>query len=189
MPKDQPFGKDGSYLSIAFIAKIGISSTKIGKKRETVVDLVPPELSRKELFPVGRLDRNSEGLLIMTNDGDLANKLMHPAHHVPKTYNVRVEGSVTKEQLALLSSEMVIDDYKIKPVECKILRSKNGYTVLEMILHEGRNRQIRKMCEAAGLEISYLRRIAIGTIELGDLRSGQWRWLTKEQIKYLKEYK
>ena len=157
------------------------------KDRKCVASLVRDVGDR--VYPVGRLDYESEGMLIMTNDGDLANKLMHPAHHVPKTYNVRVEGTVSKEQLALLSSEMVIDDYKIKPVECKVLRSKNGYTILEMVLHEGRNRQIRKMCEQAGLEISYLRRIAIGTIELGDLRAGQWRWLTKEQIKYLKEYK
>lgn len=156
------------------------------KDRKCVASLVKDVGER--VYPVGRLDYESEGMLLLTNDGDLANKLMHPKHHVPKTYNVRVEGNVTKEQLSQLSSAMEIDGYTIKPVECKILRSKNGYTVLEMVLCEGRNRQIRKMCEQVGLEISYLRRIAIGDIELGDLRSGKWRWLTKEQIKFLKEY-
>lgn len=156
------------------------------KDRKCVASLVKDVGER--VYPIGRLDYESEGMLLMTNDGELANKLMHPKHHVPKIYNVRVEGSVSDKQLALLRSEMVIDDYKIKPVECKVLRSKNGYTVLEMTLREGRNRQIRKMCEQAGLEISYLRRIAVGMIELGDLRAGQWRWLTKEQIKYLKEF-
>lgn len=156
------------------------------KDRKCVASLVKDVGER--VYPIGRLDYESEGMLIMTNDGELANKLMHPKHHVPKTYNVRIEGSVSDTQLAKLRSEMIIDDYTIKPVECKILRSKNGYTILEMILHEGRNRQIRKMCEQVGLEITYLRRIAIGNIEIGDLRAGQWRWLTKEQVEFLKEF-
>lgn len=155
------------------------------KDRKCVASLVKDVGAR--VYPVGRLDYESEGMLIMTNDGDLANKLMHPKHHIAKTYNVRVESTVTKEQLKVLTSEMEIDGYKIKPVECKILRSKNGYTVLEMILHEGRNRQIRKMCEQVGLEITYLRRVAIGDVELSDIRVGKWRWMTKEQIEYLKK--
>ena len=156
------------------------------KGRRCVASLVADVGDR--VYPIGRLDYESEGMLLLTNDGDLANKLMHPKHHVPKTYNVRVEGSVSDAQLTALRSEMIIDDYKIKPVECNVLRSKNGYTILEMVLHEGRNRQIRKMCEQVGLEIEYLRRIAIGNIELGDLRAGQWKWLTKEQVKFLKEF-
>ncbi len=155
------------------------------KDRRCVASLVKDVGMR--VYPVGRLDYDSEGMLIMTNDGDLANKLMHPKHHIPKTYNVRINTMITKQQLEQLSAPMDIDGYIIKPVECKVLRCKNGYTVLEMILTEGRNRQIRKMCEQVGLEIDYLRRVAVGNIEIGDLRSGKWRWLSKEQIEYLKK--
>lgn len=156
------------------------------KDRKCVASLVKDVGER--VYPVGRLDYESEGMLIMTNDGDLANKLMHPSHHIPKTYNVRIEGDVTKEQLKSLSSEMEIDGYTIQPVECKVLRAKNGYTMLEMVLKEGRNRQIRKMCEQVGLEISILRRVAVGDIEMTDLRAGKWRWLTREEIEYLKKW-
>ncbi|MBE6573270.1 MAG: rRNA pseudouridine synthase [Ruminococcaceae bacterium] len=156
------------------------------KDRRCVASLV--EDVGERVYPVGRLDYESEGMLIMTNDGDLANKLMHPKHHIPKTYNVRIEGDVTKAQLKTLNSEMEIDGYTIKPVETKVLRAKNGYTMLEMILTEGRNRQIRKMCEQVGLEITILRRVAVGEIEMTDLRAGKWRWLTKEEIEYLIKY-
>ncbi|MBR5514945.1 MAG: rRNA pseudouridine synthase, partial [Clostridia bacterium] len=108
------------------------------KDRKCVASLVKDVGER--VYQVGRLDYESEGMLIMINDGDLANKLMHPSHHIPKTYNVRIEGDVTKDQLKKLSSEMEIDGYTIQPVECKVLRAKNGYTMLEMILKEGRNR-------------------------------------------------
>lgn len=155
------------------------------KDRRCVASLVEDVGCR--IYPVGRLDYESEGMLIMTNDGDLANKLMHPSHHIPKTYNVRLNTMITKDQLERLRSPMEIDGYTIKPVECKVLRAKNGYTVLEMILCEGRNRQIRKMCEQVGLEIDYLRRVAVGDIELGSLRAGKWDWLSKEQIEYLKK--
>lgn len=156
------------------------------KDRKCVASLVKDVGER--VYPVGRLDYESEGMLIMTNDGDLANKLMHPKHHIPKTYNVRIEGNVTKDQLKTLNSEMEIDGYKIMPVETKVLRAKNGYTMLEMVLKEGRNRQIRKMCEQVGLEITILRRVAVGEIEMTDLRAGKWRWLTKEEIEYLIKY-
>lgn len=156
------------------------------KDRKCVASLVKDVGER--VYPVGRLDYESEGMLILTNDGELANKLMHPKHHIPKTYNVRIEGNVTKEQLKTLNSEMEIDGYKIMPVETKVLRAKNGYTMLEMILKEGRNRQIRKMCEQVGLEITILRRVAVGDIEMTDLRAGKWRWLTKEEIEYLIKY-
>ncbi len=141
------------------------------------------------VYPVGRLDLMSEGLLIMTNDGELANKLMHPRHSIPKIYHVRIDSELTPEQFVALSSEMVIDDYKIMPVECRIVTMAEGKTTIAMTLYEGRNRQIRKMCEQVGLKVLKLRRVAIGEIKLGDLRPGKWRKLTRAQVEYLKSGK
>ena len=140
------------------------------------------------VYPVGRLDMDSDGLLLLTNDGALANRLTHPKHEIPKIYHVSVKGFVTKEQLNGLSSEMVLDGYKIQPVEVTVLspaRTPEESTLLEMRLYEGRNRQIRKMCEQQELRIRRLTRVAIGDLKLGRVQSGKWRRLTKKEINYL----
>ncbi len=154
------------------------------KDRKCVAELVSDVGTR--VYPVGRLDMDSEGLLLFTNDGELANKLTHPKHHIPKIYHVKIKGEITTEQLKNLQKPMVIDDYEIQPVNCEIITRKENYTIIRMELYEGRNRQIRKMCEKNELEISRLQRIAIGNIKLGDLAPGKWRYLTKSQTEYLK---
>ena len=138
------------------------------------------------IYPIGRLDMDSEGLLLMTNDGELANKLTHPKHEIPKIYHVKIAGTVTQDQLKALSKPMNIDEYVIQPVEVKLISIQQDHCVLRMTLYEGRNRQIRKMCQSQKLSILTLRRIAIGDLELGNLAPGQWRYLTQSQVQYLK---
>ena len=129
---------------------------------------------------------DSDGLLLMTNDGDLTNILTHPKHEIPKIYHVTVRGKVSSELLLKLSSEMVIDGYKILPVKTEVVEAADNHTVLRMTLFEGRNRQIRKMCDSVGLGITRLSRIAIGTLELGTLPQGRWRFLDSDEVSYLK---
>ena len=169
-----------------------VSATEDAHER-TVLDLLPPEVRKFELFPCGRLDKNTLGLLLLTNDGELANKLTHPRHSVPKIYNVEVDGKVGLETVKKLSGEMVIDGYKIQPVATSVIKMRDDprhpSTVLRMELYEGRNRQIRKMCEICGLEVKRLTRVAIGDLRLANLKPGEWRHLTKSQVAYLKDIK
>ncbi len=151
--------------------------------RKCTADLVT-DLGER-VYPVGRLDRDSEGLLILTNDGELANRLMHPSHEIPKIYNVRVRGPVTAEQMDILRSPLDIDGYKIKPVNVEIIGETEVSTLLRFRLYEGRNRQIRKMCEKASLTVSRLTRVAIGDIAIGDLKPGKYKHLTPAQVDYL----
>lgn len=136
----------------------------------------------ERIYPVGRLDKDSEGLLILTNDGEFSNALTHPAKHVPKTYRVTVRENVTEDQLAKLTESIMIDGYKTAPADVKILLKEPTRTVMEMILYEGRNRQIRKMCEQAGLTVIRLKRTAVGSIKLGMLQTGKWRELTDDEV-------
>ena len=133
------------------------------------------------VYPVGRLDMDSEGLLLFTNDGDFANALMHPKKEVEKIYEVWVQG-YHEGIPALLRRPIELDGYQIKPPKVKLLRAEGEKARLLITIHEGRNRQIRRMCEAAGCRVTRLRRIAEGNIELGDLRLGTWRYLTEEEI-------
>lgn len=155
------------------------------KGRPTVSDLVSSLGIR--VYPVGRLDMDSDGLLLLTNDGELTNKLTHPRHQIPKIYHVTVAGAVSESKLRELSSPMTIDGYEILPVKSTIVRTSASDTILEMTLYEGRNRQIRKMCEKCSLRITRLSRVAIGKITLGSLEAGKWRKLTSEEIEYLKQ--
>lgn len=156
--------------------------------RPTVVELCCDVGAR--VYPVGRLDMDSDGLLLLTNDGDLANKLTHPRHKIPKIYHVEVGGKVERETIIKLSGPMTIDGYEIMPVKTEIhsMRSdkRREVTVLRMELYEGRNRQIRKMCEQCGLTVNRLTRVAIGDLKLQSLKPGAWRHLTKTQVQYLK---
>lgn len=154
--------------------------------RKNVSELVKDVKIR--VYPIGRLDMDSDGLLLLTNNGALANKLTHPRHEIPKIYRINVKGIPTAEQLKQLGSEMKIDGYKILPVKVEVVsraRTADETSVLQMTLYEGRNRQIRKMCDAVGLKIRRLTRISIGKISLGSLSSGKWRRLTKKEIDYL----
>ena len=139
------------------------------------------------LYPIGRLDMDSEGLLLLTNDGDLTYKLTHPKHEIPKIYHVTVQGAVSPEQLKALGAPMNIDGYRILPVKTQTVNVQADKTTLCMTLYEGRNRQIRKMCEQQNLKVLALRRIAIGTLTLDGLPLGKWKHLTKEQVQYLKQ--
>ena len=148
--------------------------------RKCVAELVKDVGVR--IYPVGRLDRDSEGLLLMTNDGEFANAMTHPRKHVPKTYRVTVREKVNENHITKLTQEMVIDGYKTMPAEVHVVTREETRTVLEIILHEGRNRQIRKMCEQVGLTVIRLKRTAIGSVKLGMLAQGKWRNLSDEEV-------
>ncbi len=154
------------------------------KGRETVLSLLTDVGER--VYPVGRLDMYSEGLLILTNDGELTNHLTHPKHNINKVYSVILKGELSPDVLHKLNSPMEIDGYKLKPVKVRVVSTKYGNTNTLFTLSEGRNRQIRKMCEACGLTIMRLTRIAIGKLKLGELERGKWRELTKAEVDYLK---
>lgn len=160
-----------------------VSTASDEKGRPTVLDLVADIGER--VYPVGRLDMYSEGLLILTNDGELTNRLTHPKNNMSKVYSVVIKGDISPEQLSQLTSPMEIDGYKLKPVKVRIISQKNGATNTLFTLNEGRNRQIRKMCEKCGLTIMRLTRIAIGKLKLNDLERGKWRELTENEVNYL----
>ncbi len=151
--------------------------------RKCVAELVGDVPER--IYPVGRLDRDSEGLLLMTNDGEFANAMTHPSLHIPKTYRVTIRPSISEDQLTQMAVGMVIDDRKTAPARVNVISQEAGRVVLEIVLYEGRNRQIRKMCEQLGLEVARLKRIAIGQLKLGMLQPGKWRMLTSEEVKKL----
>ena len=148
--------------------------------RKCVAQLVEDVGTR--VYPVGRLDRDSEGLLLLTDDGEFANALTHPTHHVPKTYRVTVRPSINEEQITKLTTGIEIDGRMTMPSEVRVIEKKEGRVVLEIIIYEGRNRQIRKMCDALGLEVARLKRTQIGSVKLGMLKQGDWRNLTEEEV-------
>jgi 23S rRNA pseudouridine2605 synthase len=162
-----------------------LSSTSDDRGRKCVTDLLSGVDAR--VYPVGRLDLISEGMLLLTNDGELKNKLTHPSYSLPKLYRVKVSGEVTEDQYKTLTSPLVIDGYEIRPVEVSVGEQDDAGTVLKMTLTEGRNRQIRKMCEIAGLTVKRLSRISIGNLKLNNLPVGKWRYLTNEEVEYLKK--
>lgn len=150
------------------------------KGRRNVTDLLRGVPER--LYPVGRLDMYSEGLLLMTNDGEFANRMMHPSHERGKCYRVWVSGEDIPGAASRLGQSMDIDGYRIRPAAVTVERQEGKNAVLLITIHEGRNRQIRKMCDAAGLRLTRLCRIAEGGITLGELKPGQWRELSEEEI-------
>ncbi len=177
--KALPSGSDKIYIMLNK-PKGYVTTMKDEKGRKNVTELVKDLGSR--VYPVGRLDMYSEGLLIMTNDGDFANRLMHPRHNVEKTYMTWVTGEDIGFCVELLRRPMEIDGYVVSPAESYITELKPGGAVLMITIHEGRNRQVRKMCELAGMKVTRLKRVSEGQLELGDLKSGKWRHLTQEEI-------
>ena len=152
--------------------------------RKCVAELVAEVEER--IFPVGRLDKDSEGLLLFTNDGEFANMMTHPSMHISKTYRVTVKPAADEEQLIALSSGVEIDGRKTMPASVQVMSEDSDRSVLQITIHEGRNRQIRKMCEAVGLETIRLKRISMGSLKLGSLPVGKFRDLKKEEVAALK---
>ena len=157
-----------------------VTTMKDENDRKCVADLVKDIPER--IYPAGRLDKNSEGLLIMTNDGNFANSLIHPSKNIWKTYRVTIRPKITEEQLNTLCSGIEIDGKSTEPAMVRVLTRGKNRIVLEISIKEGRNRQIRKMCEFVGLEVVRLKRISIGRLKLGMLSPGKWRELDKYEI-------
>lgn len=151
--------------------------------RKCVAELVKEVGTR--VYPVGRLDRESEGLLIMTNDGEFANALTHPSKHVPKTYRVTIRPSISKGQLQQFEEGIEIEGKKTMPADIHVLEKEDNRTVVEVTIFEGRNRQIRKMFEALNIEVARLKRTKIGSLKLGMLKQGDYRELTEDEVKSL----
>lgn len=152
--------------------------------RRCVSDLLTDVPER--VYPVGRLDKNSEGLLLLTNDGGFANDIMHPSRHVSKTYRVTVRPDINDEQLVKLASGVEIDGRMTSECSVVVLDKQPGRVVLQMTIHEGRNRQIRKMCEAVGLEVARLKRTSVGPLKLGMLKAGEYRELTPDELRAIR---
>lgn len=162
-----------------------VTTSKDEMGRRTVMDLLKGVPER--VYPVGRLDKDSEGLLLLTNDGDFANTVTHPSHGISKLYRVTVRPHATEQQLISLSSGVVLEDgSKTQPASVHVVTDEPNRTVLEITIREGKNRQIRRMCEGVGLEVSRLRRSAVGAVKLGMLQPGQYRSLTPAEINALK---
>ena len=164
----------------------GILCVSRDPKARTVVDLVPEPLRRKGLFPAGRLDKDTVGLVLLTDDGDFANHLMHPRYHIPKVYRATVRPDFTEEQAVALLEGLVLDGDKLAPVQTRVITKEPNRAVIELVLHEGKNRQIRRMCEQLGLEVARLRRVAVGPLRLGMLEPGKWRDLKKDELEALR---
>ncbi len=162
-----------------------VSTVKDQFERPTVIDIVKKDLGDVRIFPVGRLDYETEGMLLMTNDGDFTYRVTHPKFHMEKTYIAVIKGGITKGGINKLKSGVVIDNYKTAPAQAEILDAIDGHTTVKITIHEGRNRQVRKMFEAIGCTVTALQRIKIGIVELGNLPLGRWRHLTSHEINYL----
>lgn len=161
-----------------------ITSVRDQFGRPTVLDLLNGINTR--VFPIGRLDYDTEGLLILTNDGELTYRITHPKYNIDKTYRALVRGKVSKEDIKTFESGIAIADYITAPAKMEIIRYAKGNSAVDITIHEGRNRQIRKMCSAIGHEVIRLKRIKIGEIKLGKLKTGEWRYLSDLEVRYLK---
>lgn len=163
-----------------------VSTVKDQFDRPTVTDLLGEEIKAR-VFPVGRLDYETEGLLLLTNDGDFTYKITHPKHKINKTYIAVLKGGVSIKGLAQLRSGVRLDDgFVTSPAEVEMLDADNGHTTIKITIHEGKNRQVRRMFDAVGSKVVGLRRISVGQVELGNLPLGRWRYLTSHEVNFLK---
>lgn len=180
----KPLPEETEYVYILLNKPRGYVTTLSDEKgRANAAQLV--ESCGVRVYPVGRLDMDSEGLLLFTNDGEFANRLMHPSHQVEKTYDTWVTGYTPEAYRALLRP-VELDGYRIRPPRVTLLWTEGSRAKLRITIHEGRNRQVRRMCQCAGMTVTRLRRIREGTLYLGTLESGRWRYLTREELKNLK---
>ena len=163
-----------------------ITTVKDQFDRPSVLDLVSD--IKERVYPIGRLDYETSGLLLLTNDGDLTYKLTHPKHEVDRTYVARVKGKLTKEEIERFKTGLKIEDYTTAPAKLKVIKydEQRDSSLLEIKIHEGKNRQVRKMCKAINHPVLRLRRSAMGKIKIGDCEIGKYRYLTEDEIKYLK---
>ena len=166
-----------------------ITTVKDQFARESVLDLATD--IKERVYPIGRLDYETSGLLILTNDGDLTYKLTHPKHEVDKTYMAIVKGVPNAQEIKNFEEGLYIEDYKTAPAKIKVVKinEEKNYSICQIKIHEGRNRQVRKMCRTINHPVLRLRRAAMGKIVLKDLEVGQYRHLTKEEVAYLKSIK
>lgn len=162
-----------------------VTTAKDTHGRKTVMDLVASIPVR--VFPVGRLDKDTEGAIILTNDGDLAHRLMHPSHEVPKTYEAVVKGIVSNKALESLRTGVELDDGMTAPAKARIAARNDNETVLQLILREGKKREVKRMCEAVGHPVAHLTRTAFGGITTRGLDPGTWRKLTLAELKHLRD--
>lgn len=179
---EQKVEKTNKFVYILLNKPIGyVTTAKDQFNRDTVLDLVKV---KERIVPVGRLDMYTSGALILTNDGDFVYKITHPKHEVTKTYTVTIKGIIKDSEVQQLKNGVIIDDYKTRPAKVKILKTdaEKDISRLEITIHEGKNRQIRKMCEAVGRKVLALHRSKIGDIDVKSLKLGMWRYLTKEEI-------
>ena len=176
--------KDKKYYIILNKPSGYVSTVKDQFERPTVVDLIKDEIGTR-IFPVGRLDYETEGLLIMTNDGDFTYKITHPKFLVDKTYIATIKGGISVSDLNKLRRGIRVEDYVTSPAEAEILDAVDGHTMIQITIHEGKNRQVRKMFETLGYTVKALQRIKIGNVELGNLPLGRWRHLTSHEINCL----
>lgn len=160
-----------------------VTTVQDEKHRQTVLDLIEDESHR--VYPVGRLDYNTSGLLLLTNDGALTYGLTHPKYHVNKCYEVKVKGVLSEEAKKALKCGVMLDGKLTYPAHLKVLKKGEKSTLFHLTIHEGRNRQVRRMCEAVGYPVLSLKRISVGKLTLGDLEVGKYRALTNEEIHYL----
>lgn len=168
-------------LYLALHKPRGFVTTMVDERgRKCVAELVKDVPGR--VYPVGRLDKDSEGLLLMTNDGGFANAVAHPSTHVAKTYRVTLRPGISEEQLIKLSTGIELDGRRTAPAKARVLEQQPGRAVVEIVLYEGRNREIRRMCEFLGLEVARLKRTAVGPVRLSLLPQGKYRELTKEEV-------
>ncbi|MGL4913089.1 MAG: pseudouridine synthase [Romboutsia sp.] len=163
-----------------------ITTVKDQFDRPSVIDILSSVSER--VYPVGRLDYETSGLLLLTNDGDLTYKLTHPKHEIDKTYVARVKGKLTEEEISNFRQGLYIEDYKTAPAKLRVIKYDNvqDVSMLEIKIHEGKNRQVRKMCKAINHPVLRLKRVALGKINLNDLKIGEYRHLTNEELNYLK---
>ena len=159
-----------------------ITSVNDDRGRMTVVDIMSDVEER--VFPVGRLDYNTSGLLLLTNDGDFANRIMHPGRRVDKTYRVRVAGNISKMKISVLRAGVRLGKFKTSPARVDVITWNRHSMILEVTIHEGKNRQIRRMFEAVGYPVQELERISIGNMKLGHLKPGQYRKLSRRELEY-----
>lgn len=162
-----------------------VTTTSDPEGRPTIMELL--EKVKGRVFPVGRLDYDTEGLILCTNDGELAHKLQHPRHEVPKTYFAKVEGVPAPDEITKLRKGIKLEDGMTAPANVKLVRKVEANSWLEIIIHEGRNRQVKRMCEAIGHPVIRLKREGLAFLTLGDLKPGEFRHLTAEEVKKLKE--
>ena len=181
----RPLPDEAEMVYIMLNKPRGYVTTLQDEKGRRDVTALLRELETR-VYPVGRLDMDSEGLLLLTNDGELANALMHPSHEVSKRYELRVRGPVTEAALETLRQPMLLDGCETRPAQVELLETLPDGARLAVTIHEGRNRQVRRLCERSGLEVLRLRRVSEGSLRLGQLKTGCWRPLTEAELAALR---